>query len=66
MIGTKLLHHFAAESHRKVAGDLESLRNRLGRNALSMDEWNALVEAAAFLSIEASRRQRMFEEDQEP
>jgi hypothetical protein len=54
----RILDRFAADEHRSVAESLESLRNRLGRDGLSMDEWNALIGAASHLRIEAWRREQ--------
>lgn len=56
---TTLLHRAAALSHRQTATALEALRARLGRDGLSMDEWNALVGSASHHRMESCRRDRL-------
>lgn len=54
----RLLDQAAAHDHHETADQLEALRVRLGRDGLSVDEWNALVGAASHLRIEGWRRER--------
>jgi hypothetical protein len=54
----ELLDDFAAHDHRQTADRLEGLRDRLGRDALSVDEWNALVGATSHHRLEARRREQ--------
>jgi hypothetical protein len=56
-LGT-LLHRMAAIDHRRTATVLEDLRDRLGQNGTSMDEWNALVSSASHHRLESWRRDR--------
>jgi len=56
----ELLDEFAAHEHRQTAERLGALRTRLGRDGLSVDEWNALVGAASHLHVEAARREGKF------
>jgi len=56
-LGT-LLPRMAAIDHRRTATVLEDLRDRLGQNGTSMDEWNALVSSASHHRLESWRRDR--------
>lgn len=51
-----LLHRAAAVHHRETATALEDLRERLGRDGLSVEEWNGLVSSASHHRIESWRR----------
>ena len=51
-----LLDQFAVDHYHQTALHLEALRVRLGRDGLDMNEWNALIHAASFLTVEATRR----------
>lgn len=53
-----LLHRAAAIDHRRTATVLEELRDRLGRDGTSMDEWNALITSASHHRLESWRRDR--------
>lgn len=53
-----LLHRMAAIDHRRTATVLEEMRERLGRNGTSMDEWNALITSASHHRLESWRRDR--------
>lgn len=50
-----MLRQFRTESYEQTARTLDELRGRLGRDALSMDEWNALVQASMDCRLEAYR-----------
>lgn len=52
----ELLDEFAIHEHEKIAEALDALRDRLGRDNLSMNEWNALVSAASDERLAAWRR----------
>jgi hypothetical protein len=52
----ELLDGAAAHHHEAIADALEALRDRLGKDALSVEEWNALVGSASHHKIEAWRR----------
>lgn len=52
----QLIDEASAHEFERTAQHLEELRNRLGKDGLSMDEWNALVGAASHLRIDAWRR----------
>jgi hypothetical protein len=51
-----LLHRAAAVHHRETATALEDLRDRLGRDGTSMEEWNGLVSSASHHRLESWRR----------
>ena len=51
-----LLDEVAGHELSKTADQLDALRVRMCRDKLSVDEWNALVGAACYLRVEASRR----------
>jgi hypothetical protein len=51
-----LLHRAAAVHHRETATALEDLRERLGRDGTSMEEWNGLVSSASHHRLESWRR----------
>lgn len=51
-----LLDKAAVVEYTKTADVLDALWNRLGRDGLSMEEWNALCGAVHFMRIEAARR----------
>lgn len=53
-----LLDKAAAHDHRRTAENLDILRDRIGRNNLSVDEWNALITASQHLRVEAWRREK--------
>lgn len=51
-----MLDRMAAIDHRRTATVLEDLRDRLGRDGTSMDEWNALITSASHHRLESWRR----------
>jgi hypothetical protein len=53
----RLLDEAASSEHLNIAKALDALRENLGRDGLSVEEWNALVGSAFFHRAEASRRQ---------
>ena len=51
----QLLDEFAIEHLIETSSHLDALRYRLGRDGLSMDEWNALISASSELRLAAKR-----------